>query len=159
MKVRKYLITTVSLLALIFNVGCSVNKEEIVVATSVAVTEILDKLGVKISGVPTTTYELPTSTKDAIKVGNPMNQDLEIIKSLNPSIVVSVDTLGEDFKNLFTKNNIPSEFINLSTVDGLKESINTLGRTIIRPFEIPVGLVMSVIGAPFFIYLLRKDKR
>lgn len=33
---------------------------------------------------------------------------------------------------------------------------DTLGRTIMRPYEVPVGLVMSVIGAPFFIYLLRR---
>ena len=103
------------------------NGEEIVVATSVAVTEILDELGVKISGVPTSSYDLPESTKDAVKVGNPMNPDLEIIKSLNPDVVVSVDTLGEDYKKLFTDNNIPSEFIDLTTLEGLKTSISTLG--------------------------------
>ncbi|MDK0751463.1 heme ABC transporter substrate-binding protein IsdE [Clostridium perfringens] len=101
--------------------------EEIVVATSVAVTEILDELGVKVSGVPTSSYDLPESTKDAVKVGNPMNPDLEIIKSLNPDVVVSVDTLGEDYKKLFTDNNIPSEFIDLTTLEGLKTSISTLG--------------------------------
>lgn len=103
------------------------NGEEIVVATSVAVTEILDELGVKVSGVPTSSYDLPESTKGAVKVGNPMNPDLEIIKSLNPDVVVSVDTLGEDYKKLFTDNNIPSEFIDLTTLEGLKTSISTLG--------------------------------
>lgn len=103
------------------------NGEEIVVATSVAVTEILDELGVKVSGVPTSSYDLPESTKDAVKVGNPMNPDLEIIISLNPDVVVSVDTLGEDYKKLFTDNNIPSEFIDLTTLEGLKTSISTLG--------------------------------
>ncbi|MGL5315547.1 MAG: FecCD family ABC transporter permease [Peptostreptococcaceae bacterium] len=33
---------------------------------------------------------------------------------------------------------------------------DTIGRMAVRPYEIPVGLVMSVIGAPFFIYLLRR---
>lgn len=33
---------------------------------------------------------------------------------------------------------------------------DTLGRTITSPYEIPVGIVMSVIGGPFFLYLLRK---
>ena len=101
--------------------------EEVVVATSVAVTEILDALGVKVSGVPTTSYELPESTKDATQVGNPMSPDLEIIKSLNPTMVVSVDTLGSDYINLFTENNIPSEFVSLESLDGLKEAITTLG--------------------------------
>lgn len=30
-----------------------------------------------------------------------------------------------------------------------------IGRSIIKPLELPVGLIMSMIGAPFFIYLLR----
>ena len=101
--------------------------EEVVVATSVAVTEILDALGVKVSGVPTTSYELPESTEGAVEIGNPMSPDLEIIKSLNPTMVVSVDTLGSDYMNLFTENNIPSEFVSLESLDGLKEAITTLG--------------------------------
>ena len=103
------------------------NGEEVVVATSVAVTEILDALGVKVSGVPTTSYELPESTEGAVEIGNPMSPDLEIIKSLNPTMVVSVDTLGSDYMNLFTENNIPSEFVSLESLDGLKEAITNLG--------------------------------
>lgn len=138
MNIKKKVIALLSVTMLTFMVGCSSsesnesnvtnsNGEEVVVATSVAVTEILDKLGVEVSGVPTTSYELPKSTKDATEVGSPMNPDLEIIKSLNPTCVVSVDTLGSDFEKQFTENNIPSMFVNLSTVDGLKETIVNLG--------------------------------
>lgn len=138
MNIKKKIIALLSVTMLTFMVGCSnsesnesnvtnSNGEEVVVATSVAVTEILDKLGVEVSGVPTTSYELPESTKDATEVGSPMNPDLEIIKSLNPTCVVSVDTLGSDFEKQFTENNIPSMFVNLSTVDGLKETIVNLG--------------------------------
>lgn len=138
MNIKKKIIALLSVIMLTFMVGCSSsesnesnvtnsNGEEVVVATSVAVTEILDKLGVEVSGVPTTSYELPESTKDATEVGSPMNPDLEIIKSLNPTCVVSVDTLGSDFEKQFTENNIPSMFVNLSTVDGLKETIVNLG--------------------------------
>ena len=42
-------------------------------------------------------------------------------------MVVSVDTLGSDYMNLFTQNNIPSEFVSLESLDGLKETIATLG--------------------------------
>ena len=138
MNIKKKIIALLSVTMLTFMVGCSSsesnesnvtnsNGEEVVVASSVAVTEILDKLGVEVSGVPTTSYELPESTKDATEVGSPMNPDLEIIKSLNPTCVVSVDTLGSDFEKQFTENNIPSMFVNLSTVDGLKETIVNLG--------------------------------
>lgn len=34
-----------------------------------------------------------------------------------------------------------------------------LGRTMIQPMEIPVGVMTSILGGPFFIYLLRKRKR
>ncbi len=34
-----------------------------------------------------------------------------------------------------------------------------IARTFFAPFEIPVGIVMSFIGAPFFIYLLMKKRR
>ena len=119
-------------------IGCSSEKsntnnvtvgsgEEVIVATSVAVTEILFALGVKVSGVPSTSYDLPEGTKGAVEIGNPMSPDLEIIKSLNPTMVVSVDTLGSDYMNLFTQNNIPSEFVSLESLDGLKETIATLG--------------------------------
>lgn len=140
MKIKKVLMSILGTLTLTFAVGCqdtakvnneeinnNENKEEVVVATSVAVTEILDALGVKVSGVPTSSYELPESTKDAVEVGNPMSPDLEIIKSLNPTCVVSVDTLGSDYEKLFLENNIPSEFVNLQNLYGLKETISILG--------------------------------
>lgn len=36
---------------------------------------------------------------------------------------------------------------------------DTVSRTIISPTEIPVGIVTALIGAPFFIYLLVKERR
>lgn len=34
-----------------------------------------------------------------------------------------------------------------------------LGRTLIQPMEIPVGIMTSILGGPFFIYLLRKRRK
>ena len=122
------------------NVAVNADGEEIVVATSVAVTEILDALGVKVSGVPSTSYELPESTEGAVEIGNPMSPDLEIIKSLNPTFVVSVDTLGSDYMELFTQNNIPSEFVSLESLDGLKDAISLLGERFNKKEEAEVLL-------------------
>lgn len=36
---------------------------------------------------------------------------------------------------------------------------DAVGRTVIAPSEIPVGIVMSFVGAPFFFYLLVRGKR
>lgn len=34
---------------------------------------------------------------------------------------------------------------------------DTIGRLIMHPYEVPVGIVTCIIGAPFFLYLLRKS--
>jgi iron complex transport system permease protein len=34
-----------------------------------------------------------------------------------------------------------------------------LGRTLFAPSELPVGILMSLIGAPYFLYLLLRRKR
>ncbi|WP_102398702.1 FecCD family ABC transporter permease [Haloimpatiens massiliensis] len=34
---------------------------------------------------------------------------------------------------------------------------DTFGRTIFAPVEIPVGIIMALLGAPFFLYLLRRQ--
>lgn len=42
---------------------------------------------------------------------------------------------------------------------GLMMLCDTFGRVIMDPIELPVGIIMAFIGAPFFLYLLRrKDK-
>jgi iron complex transport system permease protein len=33
---------------------------------------------------------------------------------------------------------------------------DTLARTVVAPTEVPVGAVTAIVGAPLFIYLLRK---
>lgn len=35
---------------------------------------------------------------------------------------------------------------------------DTIGRTILQPSEIPVGIVVAVIGAPYFLYLLARSR-
>ena len=35
---------------------------------------------------------------------------------------------------------------------------DTFARTVMRPIELPVGVIMAIIGGPFFLYLLRRGK-
>lgn len=37
--------------------------------------------------------------------------------------------------------------------------VDTLARVIIKPTELPVGIITALLGVPFFLYLLRKRKR
>ena len=107
--------------------GTQAEQKDNVVALSVAVVQILDALGVEMVGVPTSSYELPESVKDATRIGNPMAPDMEVIASLEPTVVVSVDTLSEDLKSQFDSIGAESFFVNLSSYEGLKTSIKELG--------------------------------
>ncbi|MGB9612653.1 MAG: FecCD family ABC transporter permease, partial [Candidatus Margulisiibacteriota bacterium] len=35
---------------------------------------------------------------------------------------------------------------------------DTIARTVLSPVEIPIGIIMALVGVPFFLYLLRKRK-
>lgn len=59
--------------------------------------------------------------------------------------------IGSDHKYL-----IPFSFVMGSI---LLLIADTAGRCLFAPYEIPVGLVMSVIGGPFFIFLLRRSMK
>lgn len=98
-----------------------------VIASSVAVVEILDALGIPMVGVPTSSYDLPESVADAARIGNPMSPDIEVIASLEPTVIVSVDSLSSDLAEQFEVLGAESYFVNLSSYDGLKETIAKLG--------------------------------
>lgn len=108
-------------------VAVETETQENVIASSVAVVQILDAIGVPMVGVPTSSYELPESVKDAARIGNPMEPDMEIIASLEPTVIVSVDSLSADLQAQFDTLGAESLFVNLSSYDGLKTSVETLG--------------------------------
>lgn len=125
-----------------------------VVASSVAVVQILDALGVPMVGVPTSSYELPESVAYATRIGNAMTPDLEVIASLNPSVIVSVDSLSADLKAQFDTLKIESAFVDLASYDGLKEAITSLSKRfnveakaeeLIASFEEREGKITSMI--------------
>ncbi len=101
-----------AIILLVSIAGCSSSKKETakqvkseskerVVATTVAVTEIMDALEVDLVGVPTSSKILPKRYKGLPEVGNPMSPDMEKVKSLKPSEVLSVTTLEYELKPVF----------------------------------------------------------
>lgn len=58
--------------------------------------------------------------------------------------------IGSDYRYLFPG----TIFFGASTV----MICDTLSRVLFAPMEIPVGIIMSVLGAPFFLYLLRRKE-
>lgn len=99
-----------------------------IVSTSVAICEILDELGFdNVIGVPETSGKIPERYKNAKTVGSPMNPDLEIIKSLNPDLVISPQTLESSLAESYSTAGISSAFIDLSSVEGMYAAIISLG--------------------------------
>jgi iron complex transport system permease protein len=57
--------------------------------------------------------------------------------------------IGNDYRYLFPGSAILGA--------GVVMMSDTFARVAFSPSEIPVGVVMAVLGAPFFLYLLRRD--
>lgn len=118
--------------------GCSSPKKETakqvkseskerVVATTVAVTEIMDALEVDLVGVPTSSKTLPKRYKGLPEVGNPMSPDMEKVKSLKPSEVSSVTTLEYELKPVFDGVGMKANFLDLTSLKNMQSSISDLG--------------------------------
>lgn len=58
--------------------------------------------------------------------------------------------IGSDHKFLFPASALLGA--------GVLSLSDTLARTVFSPAEIPVGIIMAVLGAPFFLYLLRRER-
>ncbi|MCD7855161.1 MAG: heme ABC transporter substrate-binding protein IsdE [Clostridiales bacterium] len=99
-----------------------------IVATSASICDITDRLGLSLVGVPDTTVSAITSRYDGVTtVGSPMSPDLEIIKSLNPTDVLTPDTLEGDLKLQYNNIGVNSTFLNLRSVKGLYDSVKLIG--------------------------------
>lgn len=87
---------------------------------SVALSIIADKLDIKLAGVPTSRLgKMPSRYDNTIQVGLPMNPNMEVIKSINPTMVYAPDSLADWLKEGFDKNNIPYKFVDIRSIDGL----------------------------------------
>ncbi len=101
--------------------------EQRIMAGTVVVADILDKLELDAIAVPETEKQLAKRFEDLPTIGNAMEPDMEIVKSLNPTEVLSVSTLEYDLQDKFKQLNIPVDFLNLQSVDAMLTEIKTLG--------------------------------
>ncbi|WP_053374208.1 heme ABC transporter substrate-binding protein IsdE [Paenibacillus sp. FJAT-27812] len=104
-------------------------QEHRVIATTVAVTQIMDALGVDLVGIPTSVKSLPERYKTATKVGNPMSPDMELVKSLKPTEVLSVTTLKYDLEPVFENVGVKANFLDLTSLADMQAAIIELGKT------------------------------
>lgn len=117
-----------------------------IVATTVALTEIMDELELDLIGVPTSYKDLPERYTNATEVGMAAEPDMETIRSLKPTDVLSVTTLQNEFNldPVFENANVPVTFVNMESLDGMYKGIHDLGekydrteqaKAIVKDFE------------------------
>lgn len=99
-----------------------------IVATTVAITQMLDALGIDLVGVPSSSKTLPDRYKDVMRVGNPMSPDMELVKSLKSTDVLSVTTLQYDLEPVFESAKIGVTFLDLTSLARMQEAIENLGQ-------------------------------
>ncbi|HDR7469831.1 heme ABC transporter substrate-binding protein IsdE [Bacillus toyonensis] len=139
MRVKKIASVLMAIILLMSIAGCSSPKKETakqvkseskerIVATTVAVTEIMDALEVDLVGVPISSKTLPKRYKGLPEVGNPMSPDMEKVKSLKPSEVLSVTTLEYELKPVFDGVGMKANFLDLTSLKDMQNSISDLGK-------------------------------
>lgn len=103
-------------------------EEQRIIATSAATCEIMNRLGIDLVGVPTTTVSTIASRYDGVtRIGTPMAPDMEIVKTLKPTDVIGPDTLKEDLKIKYDNIGVNSTFLDLKSVKGLYDSVTLVG--------------------------------
>lgn len=103
-------------------------REDRIIATSAAVCDITDRLGIDLVGVPETSVTAIAARYENVKrIGSPMEPDMEIIKSLKPTDVIGPDTLKEDLEIKYNNIGVTSTFVDLRSVQGLYNSVRLIG--------------------------------
>ncbi|EBF5189568.1 heme ABC transporter substrate-binding protein IsdE [Listeria monocytogenes] len=128
----------ISLVLLLFLVGCGkeeaaqkpeqkTDKEPKIVATTVAITEIMDKLDLPLVGIPSSSKKLPKRYADVKETGSPMGPDLEIIRMLKSDMVLSTKTLEADLKSGFEGADLEADFLDFTSIASMQTEIKNLG--------------------------------
>ena len=107
--------------------GQATDEEHRIIAGTVVIAQILDRLNLDAIAIPETVKELPSRFDGLPDIGNAMEPDMEIVKSLNPTEVLSVSTLEYDLKDKFEQLRIPVDFVDLTSIDSMLAEIDELG--------------------------------
>lgn len=101
--------------------------EQRIIAGTVVIADILDKLDVDAIAVPESEKKLAGRFDGLPTIGNAMSPDMEIIKSLDPTEFLSVSTLEYDLTDSFEQLKIPANFLNFQSIDAMMNEIHALG--------------------------------
>ncbi|WP_107942165.1 heme ABC transporter substrate-binding protein IsdE [Metasolibacillus fluoroglycofenilyticus] len=99
-----------------------------IVAGTVVVADIMDRLELDAIAIPDTVKQLPARFDGLPSIGNAMQPDMEVVKSLNPTEVLSVSTLEYDLAPIFEQLQVPVDFVDLTSIDTMLAEIEELGK-------------------------------
>lgn len=92
------------------------------VMDSVALSNVAAALDIKLAGVPTSHLgKMPHRYDNIIQIGLPMNPNMEVTKSINPTMVYIPDSLVDWIDEGLNKHEIPHKYCNLRSVESLYE--------------------------------------
>lgn len=101
---------------------------EKVVTISVAITEIMDALGVAPVGVPTSSSKLPANLDAVPRIGTSHQPDLEQIAKLQPNIILGPTSIKDSLDKKFKPASLPTAYLPVDSLDELKTSTLALGK-------------------------------
>ncbi|PIC77413.1 heme ABC transporter substrate-binding protein IsdE [Sporosarcina sp. P19] len=132
-----------------------------IIAGTVVIADILDKLNIDAIAIPETEKELPSRFDGLPTIGNAMTPDMEIVKSMNPTDFLSVSTLEYDLEDGFEQLKIPATFLNFQSVDSMIQEIQGLGERYDRKTQADklVGDLQKKIEAAEVVAANRKGPR
>lgn len=135
----------------------NIEEEHRLIAGTVVLAEIMDRLNLDAVAVPETVKQLPARFEALPTIGNAMDPDAEIIKSLNPTEVLSVSTLEYDLKDKFNQLKIPVDFVDLTSIETMLSEITAIGARYNRKSEAET-LISELQGEIDAVELISSDK-
>lgn len=129
------------MICLLFLVGCGkkenpAKKEgERIIATTVALTETAAKLNLDLVGVPNTEKVLPKKYAKVQAIGQVKQPNLEILRSLQPTHVLSVTSIKPEMEKALKGSGVSATYYNYNSIQGMQEAITQLGAQFNRKKE------------------------
>lgn len=102
-------------------------KDKKIIAGTVGISQVADKLDLDLVGVPTTKLPLPDRYKDLSQIGQSMKPDFEKIVSLSPDLVILDNNFKDNLSASVEQYGLNAVYFNTSTYSNYIDSIKELG--------------------------------
>lgn len=106
-----------------------------IIATTVALTDTAAKLDIDLVGIPTTTKNIPEKYTDVKQIGQAKKPNMEIVRSLQPTHLLSVTTIKPEMDKATKGSGMDVTYYDFNSVGGMQKSITEMGKQFNREEE------------------------